>query len=164
MSPATPDADEPVPDAMSATDRAPAASAEALDPELWRRLLAFLVDWALAVTVTFLVLPYDLVLRPGEEPAMLLGVPESSWAAVGVFFVASSALVALTGSTLGHRLLGLQVWQVRPGLFALQVLVRTALACLFLPGLVRAGDGRLLHDYVAGTRIVRPKAVARDDD
>lgn len=131
------------------------ATAEALDAPFGRRIVAFLVDWAIATAFTFLVLPYDLVLEPGRQPDLFLGVPASSWADLGVFLVMTTALVALTGSTVGHRLLGLQVWQVRPGSFPLQSLVRAALSCLVLPGLVRAGDGRLLHDHLAGTRIVR---------
>lgn len=131
-----------------------------LDPPFYRRIAAFVVDWTLSTLVTFVVLPYDLVLEPGQEPELLLGIPQSSWASLGVFFVLNVVLVRLTGSTLGHRLFGLQVWQVRAGSFTLQVVARSALACLFLPGLVRAGDGRLLHDYLAGTRIVRPGADA----
>lgn len=132
------------------------ARAAALDPSFGRRIAAFLVDWALSALVTFVVLPYDLVLDAGQRPALLLGVPQSSWVTLGVFVLLNVVLVSLTGSTVGHRLLGLQVWQVRAGAFPVQVLVRSLLAGLFLPGLVRAGDGRLLHDYVAGTRLVRP--------
>ncbi|WP_299445254.1 RDD family protein [uncultured Phycicoccus sp.] len=129
-----------------------------LDPSFLRRIGAFVVDWVVSALVTFVLLPYDLLLEPGQQPPLLLGIPQSSWATLGVFFVLNVVLVRLTGSTLGHRLFGLQVWQVRAGSFTLQVLARSALACLFLPGLVRAGDGRLLHDYLAGTRIVRPGA------
>ncbi len=124
-------------------------------PGFLRRLGAFTVDWVIAVLVTFLVLPYDLYTGSGPVPDTVLGVPESSWAVLGVFFVVTATLVALTGSTVGHRLFSLQVWQVRPGPFPLQVLLRTALACLFLPALVVLDDGRGLHDLAAGTRLVR---------
>lgn len=134
------------------------ARAEALDAPFGRRIAAFVVDWLISALVTFVVLPYDLVLDAGQQPALLLGIPQSSWVTLGVFVVLNVVLVSLTGGTLGHRLLGLQVWQVRAGAFPLQVVVRSLLAALFLPGLVRAGDGRLLHDYLAGTRIVRPGA------
>ncbi|MBM6400188.1 RDD family protein [Phycicoccus sonneratiae] len=126
------------------------------DASLLRRLAGFVVDWVLSALVTFLLLPYDLA-APGEQPPLLLGVPESSWAVLGVFFLLNAVLVSLTGSTVGHRLLGLQVWQVRPGPFPLQVLVRSALAALVLPAAVTV-RGRGLHDLAAGTRIVRPGA------
>jgi uncharacterized RDD family membrane protein YckC len=134
------------------------ARAETLDAPFGRRIAAFVVDWVLSVLVTFVVLPYDLALDPGQQPALFLGIPQSSWVTLGVFVLLNVVLVSLTGSTVGHRLLGLQVWQVRRGAFPVQVVVRSLLAALFVPGLVRAGDGRLLHDYLAGTRIVRPGA------
>ncbi len=127
---------------------------------LLRRFGAFVVDWVLASLITFTLLPYDLVLEQGRQPRMLLGAPESSWAAVGVFFVLNVALVSVAGSTVGHRLFGLQVWQVRPGAFPLQVVVRSALASLVLPALFSGRDGRGLHDLAAGTRIVRLAASA----
>jgi hypothetical protein len=120
-----------------------------------RRVGAWLVDWVLCGLVVFGLLPYDLVIEPGTEPALFLGVPQSSWVILGVFAVENLLLVSLTGSTIGHRLLGLQVWQVRPGTFPLQVAVRTALLCLVLPALVHSKDGRAYHDVAAGTRIVR---------
>jgi len=82
-------------------------------------------------------------------------VPQSSWALVGVFALENLLLVSLTGSTVGHRLLRLQVWQVRPGAFPLQVAVRTIVLCFILPALVTSRDGRGFHDVWAGTRIVR---------
>ncbi|MGG5257619.1 RDD family protein [Phycicoccus avicenniae] len=133
----------------------PSPAPTAGNASLLRRFAGFLVDWVLSSLVTFLLLPYDLVLEPGQQPPLLLGVPESSWAVVGVFFVLNVVLVSLTGSTVGHRLMSLQVWQVRPGVFPLQVVVRSALAALVLPALFTAG-GRGLHDVAAGTRIVRP--------
>ena len=74
---------------------------------------------------------------------------------LGMFALENLLLVSLTGSTVGHRLLGMQVWQVRKGTFPLQVLVRTLLLCLFVPALVTSKDGRGLHDVAAGTKIVR---------
>lgn len=134
------------------TPSAPSAK----DAGFGRRILAFVLDWAIASAVTFLVLPYDLVLEPGQQPPLLLGIPQSSWVSLGIFVLLNIVLVPFTGSTPGHRVLRLQVWQVRPGVFPLQVVIRSLLLALVLPGLVRAGDGRLLHDYLAGTRIVEP--------
>ena len=123
---------------------------------LLRRFAAWGVDWALCLVIVFGLMPYDVSLDPGVEPPLLLGVPESSWVLMGVFAALNIVLVGLTGSTVGHRLLGLQVWQVRPGSFPLQVVVRTALLCLFVPAVVTRADGRGWHDSLAGTRIVRP--------
>lgn len=121
---------------------------------LGRRLAAWLIDWVLCSVVVFGLLGFDLQLGPGAQPEMLLGAPTSSWAVLGVFAAENLLLVPLIGTTIGHRFLGLQVWQVRPGSFPLQVLVRTALLCLVVPALITR-SGRGLHDVAAGTRIVR---------
>jgi uncharacterized RDD family membrane protein YckC len=133
----------------------PAVPATPRSASLGRRFAAWGVDWALCLVIVFGLMPYDVSLEPGVEPPLLLGVPESSWVLMGVFAALNIVLVGLTGSTVGHRLLGLQVWQVRPGTFALQVIVRTALLCLFVPAVVTRADGRGWHDSLAGTRIVR---------
>lgn len=67
-------------------------------------------------------------------------------------------LLVLVGQTLGMRLLGLRVVRVAApeapvGLVA--VAVRTALLMLLLPAVIRADDGRELHDRAAGTTVVR---------
>ncbi|QKE84506.1 RDD family protein [Arthrobacter sp. NEB 688] len=140
------------------TTPAPSPTATPADATLLRRFGGFVVDWVVSAVVTFTVLPFDLA-QPGETPPMVLGLPTSSWAVAGVYVVLSTLLVSLTGSSLGHRLMGLQVWQVRPQPFPLQVLLRSVLAALVLPALFTAG-GRSLHDLAAGTRIVRPGAPA----
>jgi len=129
---------------------------EASSATLLRRVGAWLIDWVLCGLVVFGLLPYDLVVEPGSQPPLFLGVPESSWVILGVFVAENLLLVSLTGSTVGHRLLGLQVWQVRPGAFPFQVAVRTVVLCLVLPALIPSKDGRAYHDVAAGTRIVRP--------
>ncbi len=124
------------------------------DASLGRRFVAWLVDWVLCTVVVFGLLGFDYQLGPDAQPDLLLGVPTSSWAVLGVFAAENLLLVTLIGSTVGHRILGLQVWQVRPGSFPLQVLLRTALVCLFVPALITRG-GRGLHDVAAGTKLVR---------
>jgi uncharacterized RDD family membrane protein YckC len=114
-------------------------------PTFLRRFGALLVDWIIAQLVVVALLRVDTTV--GGAAAL---------APVGVFALENILLVSLTGSTLGHRLFGLQVWQVRPGAFALQVVVRTLLLCLVVPAVLSSRDGRGFHDVAAGTRIVRP--------
>ncbi|MGL5864665.1 MAG: RDD family protein [Dermatophilaceae bacterium] len=147
---------------MGSTNRAGARTIPtADDAPFGRRILAFVIDWAVALVVTFQVLPFDFA-EPGEEPPTFLGIPVTSWVALGVFVALRTLTVSVVGSSLGHRLLGLQVWQVRRGFFPGQVLLRTLLASVFVPAIVRVGDGRLLHDVAAGTRIVHPAAAPTD--
>jgi uncharacterized RDD family membrane protein YckC len=115
-------------------------------PTFLRRFGALLVDWVLCQLVVLFVLRVDTTV--GEGAAL---VP------LGVFALYTVLLVAFTGgATVGHRLFGLQVWQVRPGSFLLQVVVRTVLLCLVVPAVLTSRDGRGFHDVAAGTRIVRP--------
>ena len=108
-----------------------------------RRLGAVVVDWLICQGVALLFLGTS---SRGAAAAFL---------PLGIFALLTFLFVSVTGSTVGHRLFGLQVWQVRPGSFPLQVLVRTLLLCLFVPAVLSTGDGRGYHDVIAGTRIVR---------
>ena len=110
-----------------------------------RRLVAVIVDWVLCEVVATAVLrvPFG---APGG----------ASFVPLAVFAVENLLLVATTGATVGHRLLGMRVGALgRPTLGPLQVLVRTVLLCLFIPAVVWDKDGRGLHDRAAGTVVVR---------
>ena len=113
-------------------------------PTFLRRLGAVLVDWLLCQVVVVGFIGVDTA--SGGAAA---------FAPLGLFALLNVVLVSATGSTVGHRLFGMQVWQVRPGSFPLQVVVRTALLCLFVPAVLTSRDGRGFHDVWAGTRIVR---------
>ena len=115
-------------------------------PTLLRRFGGLLVDWVLCQLFVVLVLRIDTT--AGGTVAL---------APVGVFALYTVLRVGLTGgATVGHRLFGMQVWQVRQGSFLMQVVIRTLLVCLVVPAVLTARDGRGFHDVAAGTRIVRP--------
>lgn len=110
-----------------------------------RRFVALLVDWVIAQVIA----------------TGLLGVPWTgarggqAFVTLGVFAVENLVLLATAGATIGHRLLGLQLRQARPGLWPAQVAIRTVLLVLVVPALVSGRDGRGLHDLAAGTVLVR---------
>lgn len=112
---------------------------------LGRRLVAVVVDWAIAQLVSI----------------WALGVPFGATGAkafvpLGVFGVMYFVLVALTGYTVGYRLVGIRLGAPgRSSLSPLQVLVRTVLLCLFIPAVIWGKDGRGLHDRAAGTALLR---------
>lgn len=119
------------------------ASASPATATFLRRLGAVLVDWLLCQLVA----------------VGLLGVDSAAgglqaFAPLGIFALENLVLVGTMGATIGHRIFGMQVWQVREGVYPLQVLVRTVLLCLFVPAVLVGSDGRGLHDVAAGTRIV----------
>lgn len=120
-----------------------------------RRLVAVLLDWLLCQLIAYSV----------------LGV---QWGATGwdsfgplvIFAIENLLLVSTLGTTVGHRLLGLQVRAVGPAGRAGRVggtpgpmagAIRTVLLCLVIPALVPDPDNRGLHDRAARTVIVRTR-------
>ena len=99
-------------------------------PTFLRRFGAVLVDWLLCQLIAVGLLGVDTAAGGG-----------AAFAPLAVFAAENILLVSLTGSTIGHRLFGMQVWQVRPGSFPFQVVVRTALLCLFVPAVLTSRDG-----------------------
>jgi len=109
------------------------------------RLLALVVDWALANLVA-LMLGGTGVWSAGDGRVWL---PLVAW------YVLTSLATGLTGASLGQWALRLRVIRLdgRPvGL--LRGFVRTALIALVLPAVVSVGDGRGLHDLAVGTVVV----------
>lgn len=130
-----------------------------------RRMVAVLIDWLLCQLIAYGAFSVSW----GEGgPAGL--VP------LAVFYVENILLVSTLGTTVGQRLLGLQVrsalserpvlvraWVDRsPSLGTLggapgfkKAFARSVLLCLFVPALIPDRDGRGMHDRAAGTVIVR---------
>lgn len=127
-----------------------------------RRPIALVIDWWSSWLVAYL---------------LFAGHP---LATLGVFALQCVVLLAATGQSFGHRILGIRV-VVDPRLVAaasrpggrsaagvagaagfqqggiglLRALTRTALLCLILPAVIWDEAGRGLHDRAAGTTIVR---------
>ena len=122
---------------------------------LGRRVVGIHIDWFASLAVSSVLFP----VHDTETGVLLPGAP---LATLGVFFVSTAVLVSLLGTSIGHRLVGIQVVRVRdlgvqpfraPGPVA--GVVRTVLLCLVVPAVMWTNDGRGLHDVAAGTVIVR---------
>ncbi len=103
-----------------------------------------MIDWLLCAVIALAVLGGD------KHQASV------QYLAIAIFAVEICLLTALTGFTVGKRLLGLRVARLdgRPvGLY--RSLVRTVLFLLVVPPLVLDGDLRGLHDKAAGTIVIR---------
>lgn len=108
-----------------------------------RRILAIIVDWAIASLIAWAFLPHS---NGGVDPGWTLGV----FAVLQVLFQ-----LVLAGSP-WHLALGLRVVPIRPAPLGLwRPVVRTVLLCLVIPALISDQDQRGLHDRVAGTVLVR---------
>ena len=112
------------------------------------RLVAFVLDLGAGALIGGLVNAIVVDPTPGQR---VLAVN-------GAFALQVLVLTALTGQSLGMRLIGLRVERLAdrhgvPGF--LPAAIRTALLVLLLPALIFDRDGRGLHDKVAGTAVVR---------
>ncbi|MEV4347324.1 RDD family protein [Actinoplanes sp. NPDC049596] len=107
-----------------------------------RRLVALLIDWALASLVaTFFV--DDLRTNP--------------WPQLIIFVVVHAFFVGLFGQTLGMTLAKLRIVSITDGgaVGLVRGLIRAVLLALVIPALFNDGDGRGLHDRAARSVIVR---------
>lgn len=102
-----------------------------------RRLLALLIDWLVCMVIA-------------------LAAFRTQFWTLPIFAAETYLLTALTGFTLGKRLLGIRVARLdgRPVGF-LWALVRTLLLLAVLPALITDRDLRGWHDRAANTIVIR---------
>jgi len=102
-----------------------------------RRLLALLIDWLLSMIIAY-------------------WLTRSQFWTIAVFTVEVYVLTALTGSTVGKRLLGIRVMRTGGGPVGFRwSLVRTAILLTVVPPLLSDRDLRGLHDRASDTIVVR---------
>jgi uncharacterized RDD family membrane protein YckC len=114
---------------------------------LLRRALAAIVDWLLSqlIVVGLLDIPMD-------------GGGARAFAPLGIFALMHLLLVGTIGTTIGHKIVGIEVRALDGGpLRPQQTLVRTLMVVLFLPAVFTASDGRGFHDKAAGTMTLRSR-------
>jgi len=116
------------------------------------RVVAILIDWVISLFIAAGL--FGVPLPFSERPA----TGGQSFIVLGVLAVMNVALVGTIGTTIGHRIMGLQVRSVEGGRASvLQAVSRTILLCLAVPAVVWDRDGRGLHDKVANTVIIRTR-------
>jgi hypothetical protein len=102
-----------------------------------RRLLALLIDWLLCTVIA------------------LAAFRSKVWT-LPIFAVETYLLTALTGMTIGKRLVGIRVASLSGGPVGLWwALVRTLLLLAVVPPLITDRDLRGLHDRAANTIVIR---------
>ncbi|MBG6181136.1 RDD family protein [Arthrobacter sp. CAN_A1] len=103
-----------------------------------RRIIALLIDWALASLISYSFFDYN------------------SFATLGIFALTQVLLVGFFGYSIGHRIVGMQVQTVagHPAGFG-KALVRTLLICLVIPAVIVDRDQRGVHDRAVNTLLVR---------
>ena len=104
---------------------------------LGRRLLALLIDWLLCMAIS------------------LTALHSQGWT-YPIFAGETYLLTALTGFTVGKRLLGIRVARLSGGPVGFGwALLRTLLLLAVIPPLITDRDGRGLHDRAANTIVIR---------
>ena len=114
------------------------------------RVAAFVLDVVVGALIGSLV--YALLPDPTSDQRTITSN--------GAFALQVLVLTALTGQSLGKRVLGIRVVRLSdrdgaPGF--LPAAIRTALVMLVLPAVIVDRDGRGLHDRAAGTAVVRTR-------
>jgi uncharacterized RDD family membrane protein YckC len=115
-----------------------------------RRLLALLIDWVLCELIVSAVTHHS-VTKVNDSSYQV-----TQYWTLALCFAEVYLLTALSGLTIGKRLLGMRVIRTdgsRPG-FAWAA-VRTVLLFLVVPALLSDRDLRGLHDRAADTIVVR---------
>jgi uncharacterized RDD family membrane protein YckC len=117
--------------------------------KLGRRVLALLVDYAVATLIATAFFGYDQFALPEEAGATL-------FAPLIVFAVVQIVFIPTIGGSPAHRLFGMRVVRVGGGWVGLwRPVVRTVLILLVIPVVIWDADHRALHDKAAGTVLVR---------
>jgi len=114
-----------------------------------RRLGALLIDW-LACSIIAIAFFYH---PQAGHAASVLSQPRL-WTPL-VFGVEDFLLTALTGVTIGKRLVGVRVVRLDGRPVGLWALPRTLLLMLVVPAMIMDRDLRGLQDKAAGTVVVR---------
>jgi len=114
---------------------------------LGRRIVAFFVDYFASMAVAHL-------LGGGLDPLS----NQFRFLTLEVMFAEIVLLTALTGSSFGQRLLGIQIAKLDlTRVDPLRVIARTAMIFLVIPAVVWDRDSRGLHDRAMGTVVVRTR-------
>ena len=111
---------------------------------LMRRLVALFIDWFACLAIT--------AATWGDLQAGGTG----QLVTLGIFVLENIVLVATIGSTLGHKVMGLQVIRLddRP-VTLFDAISRSLLIGLAIPALIWDRDLRAMHDWPRRTAIVR---------
>lgn len=112
----------------------------------WRaRVTGLVLDWAISMLVAWAIFGVGA----------LRGQDWRAFTILGVFFVQSTLLTALTGSSAGQWIVRIGVTRVdcQP-LGFLRAVARQFMLCLVIPALVIGPDRRGLHDLACGSVVV----------
>ena len=115
-----------------------------------RRLVALIVDWLLCYLIASSIVGHNVVAVTDAH------LQQAQWLALALFVFEVYILTAISGLTVGKRLLGLRTIRTgggRPGFK--WAAVRVLLLLCVVPACLTDRDSRGLHDRAADTIVVR---------
>jgi uncharacterized RDD family membrane protein YckC len=115
-----------------------------------RRLIALIVDWVLCYLIASSIVRHNVFTVTDAH------YQDAQWVALLLFAFEAYLLTAISGLTVGKRLLGIRAIRTdgsRPGFK--WAAVRTALLLFVIPACLSDRDLRGLHDRAADTIVVR---------
>jgi uncharacterized RDD family membrane protein YckC len=115
-----------------------------------RRLIGLAIDWIAS----------QLIVAAFVGEAVWTGYGFVQWAPLLVLWVQTTLLTGLLGTTIGHRVAGLQVLRtdgVPAPIGLARAALRALLLCLAIPPLIWDGDRRGLHDIAGGAVVVNSR-------
>jgi len=116
-----------------------------------RRLGALFVDWILCELIASAVTRHSLVSGASDSHYFA-----AQYVTLALFFVEVWLLTAISGLTVGKRLLGIRVIRTNGGVPGFRwALLRTVLLLCVVPPLLADRDLRGLHDRATDTIVVR---------
>ena len=113
-----------------------------------RRLAALMIDWVVATFTTGLLFP---IFASSLAPSLTRLL---------VFILEVGLMTALTGASIGQRILGIRV-VTYPDQFFLtpsKAFLRTLLIALVIPAVIIDSESRGLHDRFTKSQVVRVKS------
>ena len=112
---------------------------------LGRRLAALSLDWVVATFATGLIFP---IFASSLAPSLTRLV---------IFVIEVSVLTALTGASIGQRVMGIRVVSYPEQYFIIpsKAFLRTVLIALVVPPLVIDSESRGLHDRFTKSQVVK---------
>jgi uncharacterized RDD family membrane protein YckC len=116
-----------------------------------KRLLALIVDWLLCALIASSVTGHALFAGAGDKHYFA-----AQYATLGLFALEVYLLTAVSGLTVGKRLLRMRAISTDGGAPGFKwAAVRTLLLLFVVPACLTDRDGRGLHDRAANTIVVR---------
>jgi uncharacterized RDD family membrane protein YckC len=116
-----------------------------------KRLLALIIDWLLCALIASSITGHSLFAGAGDKHYFA-----AQYATLGLFVLEVYLLTAVSGLTVGKRLLRMRAIRTDGGAPGFKwAAVRTLLLLFVVPACLTDRDGRGLHDRAANTIVVR---------